>query len=78
MNVAAWVLLALLLAALGYFLFGRGGAAEQREVRRLIRVCNGDRELAERLIFSEMQRDTSLGIASAAQRARRRLARDRR
>ena len=78
MDATGWIFLFVVLALGAYFAFQRRVRSEGNEVRQLTRACRGDRELVERLIFAEMQRDPSISISAAADRARRRLARDRR
>jgi hypothetical protein len=77
-DALGWIGLGVVLALGAYFAFQRGARHADSEVRRLTRACRGDRELVERLIFAEMQRDASISMSVAAMRARRRLARDRR
>jgi hypothetical protein len=55
----------------------RPSEQRRRQIKSLLQECNGDQELAERLIFVEMQRDESIDYAEAARRARSRLKRDR-
>ncbi|MDD9934232.1 MAG: hypothetical protein OXT09_11550 [Myxococcales bacterium] len=50
---------------------------ERRELRELMLLCDGDSELAQRLVMRELERDEGLSTTEAARRARRRLARDR-
>jgi hypothetical protein len=78
MEALGWIVLCAALGSVVYFVFQRGANKADNEVRRLTRDCGGDRELVERLIFAEMQRDSSISMSVAASRARRRLARDRR
>jgi len=51
---------------------------ERRELTELMQACDGDQDLAERLIYAEMEHQEGLSYAEAARRARARLARDRR
>jgi hypothetical protein len=78
MDALGWIVLCVVLGLGAYFAFRRSASVADSEVRRLTRACRGDRELVERLIFAEMQRDPSISMSVAAMRARRRLARDRR
>lgn len=55
----------------------RHGGGPRAEARALVHDCHGDQELAERLIFAEIERDESLTISAAARAARDRLKRDR-
>ena len=55
--------------------FGIGGASAEA---RLLRVCQGNRDLAERLILAELKRDATLSRAEAADRALQRHQRDNR
>jgi hypothetical protein len=78
MDALGWIGLCVVLALGAYFALQRSARLGDSEVRRLRRACRGDRELVERLIFAEMQRDASISMSIAAMRARRKLARDRR
>lgn len=51
---------------------------ERAQLRALLQTCHGDEQLAERLIFAEMQQDERLSFEQAARRANKRLRRDRR
>ncbi len=78
-NAIGIVLLLVLLALGGRYLYQQSPKRrERRRIKALLLACDGDQELCERLIFAEMERDASLGFGQAAQRARERLARDRR
>jgi hypothetical protein len=78
MSTLGWIALSGVLLVGAYLAFRRRPSRVDSEVRRLRRACRGDRELVERLIFAEMQRDSRISMSVAAMRARRRLARDRR
>lgn len=75
--VVTLVVLAVLGAAAYAFLRRRKTGGPRSEARALIEDCNGDQELAERLIFAEMQRDDAMTLSAAVRAARQRLKRDR-
>lgn len=52
-------------------------ARRRTAVRELIQQCAGDQDLAERLMWQEMQDDPAVDFTDAARRATRRLQRDR-
>jgi hypothetical protein len=55
--------------------FSIGGASAEA---RLLRVCQGNRDQAERLILAELRRNETLSRAEAADRALQRYQRDNR
>ena len=72
-------LVAVLLVFGGRYLYQRSPKQrERRQIKSLMIDCDGDQELAERLIFAEMERQEGLSFAEAARRARNRLRHDRR
>jgi|1185.fasta_scaffold582507_2 hypothetical protein len=72
--------LAAVLGVLGvrWLLQQRPKRRERAQVKALMLECDGDQELVERLIFSEMDRDEGIDFAEAVRRARNKLRRDRR
>jgi hypothetical protein len=78
-DVLGIILVLVLVALAGRYLYRRSPKQrERRAIKALMLACGGDQELAERLIFAEMERQQDIGFGEAALRARRRLSRDRR
>lgn len=78
-DVLGIILVLVLVALAARYLYRRSPKQrERREIKALLLACRGDQELAERLIFAEMERQQDIGFGEAALRARRRLQRDRR
>ena len=73
-------LLVLLFVAIvaAVFLWVRRGSAAQDAEARLLRVCRGNRDQAERLIDSEQRRAPGIARREAAARALQRYERDNR
>lgn len=78
MDLLVPLAVAAVIAAAGYaYLRRRKPRGPRSEARALIEDCNGDQEVAERLIFAEMQRDENMTLSAAVRAARVRLKRDR-
>jgi hypothetical protein len=78
-RLIGYILLAVLaLLALRWLLARRPKVRERTQIKALLRACDDDQAMAERLIFAEMERDPDISFGEAARRARWRLTRDRR
>jgi hypothetical protein len=72
-------LVVVLIVLAGRYLYQRSPKQrERRQIKALLIACDGDQDLAERLMFAEMEREDGIAFAEAARRAQKRLARDRR
>ena len=60
------------------FLWVRRGTRSADAESRLLRICRGDRDQAERLIDGELRRSPGIGRRAAAEGALRRYERDNR
>lgn len=79
MDVLGVIVVAVLLALGVRWLIARSPKRRERaQLARLLADCDVDRDVMERLVFAEMQRDEGIGFGEAARRARNRLRRDRR
>jgi hypothetical protein len=68
----------LICTVIGVLLWMRGSGASARPEARLLRICRGNQEQAERLIQGELDRSPGIARAEAAARAIERYKRDNR
>lgn len=79
MSVLGIILVLVLLAALVRILARRRPRAKRKAaIRDLLLYCEGDQELAERLMWNEMNAAPEIDFTTAARRAIQRLRRDQR
>ena len=78
MNVMGLAIVAVLaLLAFRYFRDVRPKRKTRSAFQELLAACDGDQDLAERLVFAEVQKAPDLDLGEAARRARKRLLKDR-
>ena len=78
MDLLGIALVAVMIIVAARALYQRRPVTRQRtRMRELVRACHGDSELAERLVFAELQRAPGLDLGEAAHRAFKRLSRER-
>lgn len=77
-TMAAALAFVLAVAAVRWLLRQRPSAQRHAALKTLLQYCDGDDELASRLVIRETERDEDLSLAQAANRATDRLKRDRR
>jgi hypothetical protein len=79
MKLLGIILIAVLATlALRWLLTQRPKERQRAQIKALMRECDADQELAERLLYAEKDREDGIPFGEAARRARQRLRRDRR